>query len=127
MNANAGVEISIERTDGPFGPTNWQVGTSYTDQTGYIYRRFYAPIVPGVGGVVAGTYRIKARITGQPDTEVSVEAVLQYGVFQAYPPQKVLREPTAKVGLFLVDLAPRAPGDPACTGCIRMEGKRESQ
>lgn len=127
VNANAGVEISIERTDGPFGPTNWQAGTPYTDQIGYIYRRFYPPIVPGVGGVVAGTYRIKARITGQPDTEVSVEAVLQYGIFQAYPPQKVLRDPTAKVGLFLVDLAPRAPSDPACSGCIRMEGKREGQ
>ena len=124
VNANAIVEISLERTDGPFGPTNWKSGDSYTDQTGYIYRRFYPPIVPGVGGVVAGTYRIKARIVGQPDTEVSVEAVLQYGVFQAYPPQKVLRQPGVKVDETAIGLVPLEPGDPACKNCVRLGGKR---
>lgn len=124
VNANAIVEISLERTDGPFGPTNWKSGDSYTDQTGYIYRRFYPPIVPGVGGVVAGTYRIKARIVGQPDTEVSVEAVLQYGVFQAYPPQKVLRQPGVKVDETAIGSAPLEPGDPACKNCVRLGGKR---
>ena len=124
VNANAAVEISLERTDGPFGPTNWKSGDSHTDQTGYIYRRFYPPIVPGVGGVVAGTYRIKARIVGQPDTEVSVEAVLQYGVFQAYPPQKVLRQPGVKVDETAIGSAPLEPGDPACKNCVRLGGKR---
>ena len=124
VNANAIVEISLERTDGPFGPTNWKSGDSYTDQTGYIYRRFYPPIVPGVGGVVAGTYRIKARIVGQPDTEVSVEAVLQYGVFQAYPPQKVLRQPGVKVDETAIGSAPLEPSDPACKNCVRLGGKR---
>lgn len=120
VGANAPVEIRIERTDGPFGPTDWQRGTAQTEQTGYAYQRFYPPVIPGVGGVVAGTYRIQARIIGQPDTEVSVEAVLQYGIFQAYPPQKVLREPT-KEGEPLANF-PIVPDD--CGGCVRAQGRR---
>ncbi|MCY7356338.1 MAG: putative Ig domain-containing protein [Rudanella sp.] len=123
VSANAAVQISIERTDGLFGPTDWQAGTTYTDQNGYNYRRFYPPIVPGVGGVVAGTYRLKARITGQPDSEVSVEVVLQYGVFQAYPSQKVLRQPGGKVEEPLAE-APLVPTNPNCGNCVPMQARR---
>jgi hypothetical protein len=122
VNANAAVEIRIERTDGPFSPTDWQAGEAYTDQNGYIYRRFYPPIIPGVGGVVAGTYRIKARIAGRPDSEVSVEAVLQYGVFQAYPPQKLLRQAIIKLDAP-VDF-PLVPGDANCRVCVPIEALR---
>jgi len=117
VNANAAVEIRIERTDGPFGPTNWQTGTPYTDETNYNYQRFYPPIIPGLGGVVAGTYRIRARINGLPETEVSVEVILQYGVFQAYPPRRIVRQPDEAD-------RPLVAADPTCTICIPMQGKR---
>lgn len=119
VDANSPVQIRLERVDGPFGPTDWQMGTAQTEFTGYNYRRFYPPILPGVGGVVAGTYRIKARIADQPGTEVSVEVVLQYGVFQAYPPQKVLNSPELSEPLVNFPIVPDN-----CGGCIPMQGER---
>lgn len=117
VSANAAVEIRLERTDGPFGPTDWQAGTTHTEETNYNYLRFYPPIIPGVGGVEAGTYRIKARIIGQPETEVSVEVVLQYGIFQAYPPQRIMRKPND------ADRSPAA-ADIICVLCVPVQGQR---
>lgn len=122
VDANAAVEISLERMDGPFAPTDWRPALSYTEFTGYIYRRFYPPVVPGVGGVVAGTYRIKARIIGQPTSEVSVELVLQYGVFQTYPAQKLLRQ--ARVKLDNLPTFPIIPNDPNCGVCVSIQANR---
>lgn len=117
VNANAAVEIRIERIDGPFGPTDWQAGATYTNEASYNYWRFYPPIFPGFGGVEAGTYRIRARINGLPETEVSVEVVLQYGIFQAYPPQRIVRQPDDADRPFLA-------ADPTCVRCAPMQGKR---
>ncbi|WP_185155529.1 sialate O-acetylesterase [Rudanella paleaurantiibacter] len=116
--AESPVQISLERVDGSFSPTDWQMAVSYTEQPGYSQQRLYLPVSPGVGGVVAGTYRIKARLANQPDTEVSVEVVLQYGVFQAYPPQQLIRAPRAND-----KLQPRI--EPGCGGCVPLQAQRE--
>ncbi|TAE31613.1 MAG: hypothetical protein EAZ91_07175 [Cytophagales bacterium] len=119
VEANSAVQVRIERLDGPFGPTDWQLATLYSEQPGYSFRRFYAPLLPGVGGVVAGTYRIVARIANRPETEVSSEVTIQYGMFQTYPPQKSMREVTGEITPLFV--FPLVPSD--CVGCVRMEGR----
>lgn len=83
--ADGGVQIRIERLDGPFTPTDWGTAQSYGDVSGYNVQRFYPPVFPGVGGAVSGRYRLSARLTDQPDTEVSVEVDLLWGVFGVYP------------------------------------------
>ncbi|OIN59678.1 sialate O-acetylesterase [Arsenicibacter rosenii] len=84
VDASTAVEVRLERLDGTFSPSDWGTAQSYTNESGYGYQRFYAPVAPGVGGVEAGRYRLSARIAGQPSTAVGVEVVLQYGIFPVY-------------------------------------------
>lgn len=85
VDADGGVQIRIERLDGPFDPTDWGIAQPFDQVSGYTVQRFYPPVMPGVGGAVSGRYRLSARLTDQPDTEVSAEVNLQWGVFGIYP------------------------------------------
>lgn len=85
VDADGSVQIKIERLDGAFSPSDWGAGQTYTNETGYNFQRFYPPVAPGVGGAVAGRYRLSARQADNASTEVSVEVVLQWGVFGIYP------------------------------------------
>jgi hypothetical protein len=101
--ATSSVEIKLERLDGPFSPSDWGAAVANNSVPGYGFQRFYAPITPGVGGVEAGKYRITARLAGQPNTELSVEVTLQYGVFTVYPLQTIARQSSVRMD----DLLPK--------------------
>ncbi len=95
--ATSGVEIKLERLDGPFSPSDWGVAVANNSVSGYGFQRFYNPVTPGIGGVEAGKYRLSARLIGSPNSELSVEVTLQYGVFTVYPLQTIARQSAVRM------------------------------
>ena len=104
--ATSAVEMKLERLDGSFSPSGWGEAVADNSVPGYNFQRSYLPTTPGVGGVEAGKYRLSARLTGYPDSELSVEVALQYGVFTVYPLQTIARQSALRMD----DLLPRFSG-----------------
>ena len=125
--ATSAVEIKLDRLDGPFSPSNWGVASANGSVPGYGFQRFYSPVTPGVGGVETGKYRLSARLSGYPNSELSVEVTLQYGVFTVYPLQTIARQSAVRMDDLLPQFSvPRfvVADDCPSPGCLIIQAAR---
>ena len=125
--ATSAIEIKLDRLDGPFSPSNWGAASANSSVPGYGFQRFYTPVTPGVGGVEAGKYRLSARLTGLPNSELSVEVTLQYGVFTVYPLQTIARQSAVRMDDLLPQFSvPRFVVADECPspGCVPIQATR---
>ncbi|MCY7356945.1 MAG: hypothetical protein LH609_05650 [Rudanella sp.] len=85
--ATTAVQMRLERLDGAFSETNWGDATADSrEYNGYNYYRYYGPVQIGVGGVVAGHYRLWVRKAGDSGNGQSVDVTLQNGIIKASTP-----------------------------------------